>query len=373
MFNIQMLPADHGDCLWIEYGEKTDVCRILIDGGTEHSFDNLAERINEFSAETLDFELFVITHVDADHIGGSLELLRRLDELDKKIVFGDVWFNGWRHLSDQLGDKQGEFLTHHLETRKLRWNGAFEKTTKAVIVPDDGVLPVHVLPGGMKLTLLSPNRAKLNKLRDRWLETITEAGLTPGKVKDEKKVKVKPADRLGDTAPNVDSLADAKFKSDKTPANGSSIAFLAEYTDGSGKMKNCLFTGDAHMDVLTASIKRLMTDDAQWVENGRLKLDALKISHHGSQKNLSKDLLDLVDCDKFLFSTNGQQFSHPDRESVARVIKYGRTGGNNRDPKLFFNYKTNFNKIWDDRGLQFNHNYETLYPLTGQSGVTINL
>ncbi len=371
MFNIQMLPADHGDCLWIEYGDEADARRILIDGGTEHSFDFLVERINEFPAETLDFELFVITHVDSDHIGGSLELLRRLDKLDKKIVFGDVWFNGWKHLSDQLGDKQGEFVTHHLETRKLLWNKAFEKSTKAVVVPDAGILPVHVLPGGMKLTLLSPNRAKLNKLRDRWLETIIEAGLVPGQVKDEKKVKVKPADRMGDTVPDIDSLADAKFKSDKTPANGSSIAFLAEYADG-GKTKNCLFTGDAHMDVLTASIKRLMTEDKRRVKNGRLKLDTLKISHHGSQKNLSKDLLDLVDCDKFLFSTNGQQFSHPDPESVARVIKYGRPA-NGADPVIFFNYKTEFNEFWDDRGLQFNHNYETEFPSAERNGIVIKL
>lgn len=369
MFNIEMLPADHGDCLWIEYGKKADTRRILIDGGTEHSFEFLAERIEKFPEKTLDFELFVITHVDSDHIGGSLELLRKFDNLDKEIMFGDVWFNGWKHLTDQLGDKQGEFVTDHLETRRLPWNEAFGGN--AVVVAETGDLPIHVLPGGMKLTLLSPNRAKLNKLRDRWFETITGAGLTPGQVKDEKKVKVQPTDRLGDTAPDIDSLADAKFKSDKTPANGSSIAFLAEYADGE-KIKTCLFTGDAHMDLLTHSVKRLMAEDERRVKNGRLKLNALKISHHGSQKNLSKDLLDLVDCDKFLFSTNGQQFSHPDPESVARVIKYGRASSG-ADPEIFFNYKTEFNEFWDDRGLRFNHNYETKFPPAGRNGITIKL
>ena len=33
MFTIEMLPAAHGDCLWIEYGSGQEVRRILIDGG----------------------------------------------------------------------------------------------------------------------------------------------------------------------------------------------------------------------------------------------------------------------------------------------------------------------------------------------------
>ena len=33
MLRIEMLPAAHGDCLWIEYGSGTNVHRILIDGG----------------------------------------------------------------------------------------------------------------------------------------------------------------------------------------------------------------------------------------------------------------------------------------------------------------------------------------------------
>jgi hypothetical protein len=32
-FRITMLPALHGDCLWIEYGEEGDTHHVLIDGG----------------------------------------------------------------------------------------------------------------------------------------------------------------------------------------------------------------------------------------------------------------------------------------------------------------------------------------------------
>ena len=33
MFNVQMLCAGHGDCLWLEYGHRGNTRRILIDAG----------------------------------------------------------------------------------------------------------------------------------------------------------------------------------------------------------------------------------------------------------------------------------------------------------------------------------------------------
>jgi hypothetical protein len=45
MFTIEMLPAAHGDCLWIEYGSSRDTYRMLIDTGTMHSYVNLKRRI----------------------------------------------------------------------------------------------------------------------------------------------------------------------------------------------------------------------------------------------------------------------------------------------------------------------------------------
>ncbi|PLS78093.1 MAG: hypothetical protein CYG59_20355 [Chloroflexi bacterium] len=37
----------------------------------------------------------MITHVDADHIGGICE---RLLDAAPGVTFGDVWFTGWQHL-----------------------------------------------------------------------------------------------------------------------------------------------------------------------------------------------------------------------------------------------------------------------------------
>jgi hypothetical protein len=369
MFKIHMLPADHGDCLLIEYGDAQKPRRILIDGGTQHSYPLLKKKIESLPDERAEFELFVITHIDADHIGGSLELLREIEELEKEVVFRDVWFNGWHHITGVLGPKQGELVTDHLLRRELPWNKDFAGI--AVVVPDNGDLPVVDLPDGLRLTLLSPNWEKLGKLKTVWEKAIAKAELELGNVKDKDKYFTASSGLLGNDVPDVEKLSATPFTTDKTAPNGSSIAFLAEYDDGQ-KTTRCLFTGDAHPGILQKSLARLIADDRNpGIENGKLNLDAFKVSHHGSKNNLSRELIESVVCPKFLFSTNGQQFKHPDRESVARVINFARSKTD--EIELVFNYKTDLNKIWEDIGLQEKYNYRTTYPQGADEGTVIEL
>jgi beta-lactamase superfamily II metal-dependent hydrolase len=351
MFRIDMLPADHGDCLWIEYGAKESPHRILIDGGTAHSYPDLRRRIESLPPGQRRFELFVVTHVDVDHIGGSLELLRDMENL--KIKFRDVWFNGWEQIAPSvMGPLDGERLSDRLKEGvkqgRLKWNQAFQG--KAAVVPsdEDTNLPTRKLSGGMKLTLLAPTESQLKKLRAEWVKVVTAAGLVPGKVKDEKRRDGR-RDILGAGRIDVEGLADSKFSSDTAVANGSSIAMLAEYNG-----QSCLFTGDAYATTLAASLRRLKAE--RGIGDRPLPLDALKLPHHGSRNNLSAELIGLVKCRRYLFSTNGNIFKHPNMESVARVIRYGGA-----KPQLFFNYRSPFNEMWDDSGLMNDYEYRVKY------------
>ncbi|HEY0545494.1 MAG TPA: MBL fold metallo-hydrolase [Pyrinomonadaceae bacterium] len=363
MFTIEMLPADHGDCLWITYGDQNKQYRILIDGGTPHAYKNyLRRRLAALPAKERRFELLIVTHIDADHIGGSLDMLRELDDL--KLTFGDVWFNGWEQIAGStLGEMQGEQLSARLRDGEragvLAWNKAFKK--RAAVVPENGALPSRQLKGGMKLTLLSPTKANLTSLKSSWEKVIKAAGLIPGQIEDERKGGVK-ARRgiLGGEMIDVEELSGIGFKSDKAVANGSSIAILAEYLD-----KRLLLTGDAYATVLKDSIGRLLAER----KLKRLSLDAFKIPHHGSRGNLSNDLLAQLDCKHYLFSTNGNIFKHPDRESVARVIMHG-----GRKPKLLFNYRTGFNEMWDDMQLIREYGYAVKYcKKTGEGILSLTL
>ena len=132
--------------------------------------------------------------------------------------------------------------------------------------------------------------------------------------------------------PTSTRLPTTPFRSDAAVPNGTSIAFLAEYGGAAA-----LFAADAHAPVLVASIKRLLRDRGL----DRLAVDVFKVSHHGSQNNVSAELLALLDCRRYLLSSNGDYFCHPDREAVGRIVKFGV-----RTPSLHFNYKSRYNDVW---------------------------
>lgn len=356
MFRIEMVPAKHGDCIFIEYGEAAKRSRILIDGGPTNAADDFKAHLDAMPVGAKDFELLVVSHVDTDHIEGIIRFLRSADAAAR---IHEIWFNGWNHLTDKLGGKQGEFLDALIEKAALDWN----KTGfggRAVRVADDGAPPMVKLKGGMELTILSPSKAKLQKLKKEWESVVKAAGWKPGDTGAaltalDKARGLGPLDQLGDW---VKKYSDAKFEADTAAANGSSIAFLAEYGGAS-----CLLLADAHMDVVVDSLKRVLADRHE----NRLKVDAIKLAHHGSRHNLNKDLLDLVRCKRFLVSTNGDKFGHPDVDSIARVVRYG---GPNAE--IYFNYahtKKEYGKAEDMQTFV----YKAVYPAGSAGGITIDL
>ena len=347
MFNIEMLPSAHGDGLFIEYGSASAPKRVLIDGGTEPAYRTLKARMERLDPAKRHFELLVITHIDADHIGG---IVKMLEKRELGAEFDEVWFNGFPHLDARdtppqsdvefFGAVQGERLSTALLELGIPWNKRFNGGP--VRVREDGALPSVTLDGGMRLTVLGPTLAKLGKLKPVWEAECRKAGLDP---LEQLPPVVEDDDVEPMGIPNVDALADAPFDEDAAPANGTSISLLAEFDN-----KRVLFGADAHPATLIDAIDRLEGP------GNTLSLSAFKLPHHASQHNVSSDLLARVKCRKYLVSTNGAQFKHPDREAIARVIKHGGTS-----PKLFFNYKTDFNKVWQSPTLQDDWNYVAEY------------
>lgn len=358
IFTVKLLPARHGDALWIEYGEPDRPHRILIDGGPSSSVTRkaieglISDRIGTLAGGQTDFELMVVTHIDADHITGMLNLL---EKRSVSLRPRDVWFNGWEHLPDDvLGAKQGERLSAAIVRRRMPWNGDFDG--RAAVVPDDGPLPVVELPGGMTLTLLSPTRRALAELRPVWKAEVEKAGLVPGQAAEDERA-AQP-DVLGDEAVDPEALAGEAFEEDSSEANGSSIAFLAEFGG-----KSVLLTGDAHAGILAEGLRRL----AHQRGTATVRTDAFKLPHHGSKFNLSPQVLDLVDCGRYLFSTNGDIFHHPEPVAISRIIT-------TRDGiSLEFNHQTEFTAPWESRRLQRRFHYHTVFPGEGQPWLKVQL
>jgi len=345
MLTVELLPAGNGDCLWIEYGSGRKVHRILVDGGTRPTRAILKQRIQCMNDDDRHFNLVVLTHVDLDHIGGLLPIWQD-DSLTLDV--DDFWMNGWQHLDDHdtddtLSALQGEQLARFITSRDVPWNRHFSK--RAVVVPDEGPLPVAHFPGGAQITLLSPNRPQLVEMIPAWDEAIDQLAFDESTTNVDDEL----PDMLGDEYPNVEELSAAIFMEDDAIPNGTSIAFLLEIDHIS-----VLFAADSHPSLLERSVRRLL-DQRQ---KAQLTLSALKVSHHGSRKNTSSELLSLLDCDTYLFSTNGAKHSHPHAETIARILAHQPL----RHKHLAFNYASKFTRIWDDEQLRDAHNFDVSFP-----------
>ena len=361
VFSIEMLPADNGDCLWIEYGDPDHPRRVLIDCGAKSAAAALGTRIRKLGAsEEAKFELFVLTHIDSDHITGAIPLFA---EADVSKQFKDIWFNGWRQVSQFLSIRQGEEFSKLLENPELAlpWNLAVTaegaKHPAPIVLPPDGAPRTFTLPDGLSLTLLSPGTNQLKTLGRNWQKALLE--LEPGKALLGRKGAPSPVTDFA--AFDLASLAGEKPKKDPSVPNGSSIALLLEFQG-----RSMLLTGDAHAEVIARSIKSLQK--ARGKEGEKLKLDALKLSHHGSGNATTVELLELLDCPRYLVSSSGNIFYHPDREAIARAILHG-----GQNPTLYFNYRSSLNELWDESILKKRYHYKTIYPSEKSEGLRVLL
>lgn len=350
-FQIELLHAAHGDSLWIEYGTGTRKRRVLIDGGPIGQYAFLDAKMDTLVDGDRSFELVVLTHVDTDHVDGLVRLFAN-KKADWKFDTKDVWFNGWKHLeAATLGGNQGDFFSALINARVggAKWNKAFKG--KPIVVPASGPLPRVKLADGLVITLLSPTVQKLKKMKSAWQKDVK--AFAPGDLEAAwealaKQKKYLPNKTLLGSTPSLDAALEKQAKPDNSAANGSSIAFLAEFAGMSA-----LFLGDAHADVVAASIKRLL------VERGLdcLAVDAVKVAHHGSKANINDALLACIDSPNFLISTNGDIFEHPDKEAVERIIARSV----HQPPTLYFNYRVASTEPWEDSKLQKKLGYATVY------------
>jgi beta-lactamase superfamily II metal-dependent hydrolase len=332
---VEMLPAGHGDALLVHYRAGAGMARMLIDGGPSFSYVSLLDRLLALPADQRRFELLVVTHIDGDHIDGIVRLLQEdLDGLG--ISFDDVWFNGTDQMDqvlaaeDSLGATQGEYLQALIKHLGLPWNRAFGGGP-IMASPNRPI----TLASGAKVRLLSPTRDKLLDLIGHWSTIIEGEGYHTGDT-DEALARLAADRRLRALGGERDSLGGERLDrvdatSDRSKANGSSIAFTLEV----GRQR-ILFGGDAHPDTLVRSL------DTYLSPGSRLKLRAFKLPHHGSAANLSAALLDRLDCTDFLVSTNGKYFDHPDVAAIELLIQEVDA------PHLWFNYAIPGTTRWLD-------------------------
>jgi len=212
-----------------------------------------------------------------------------------------------------------------------------------VMIPDEGPLPRIALAGGLELTLLSPTLQQLLRLKREWKKVIEEVGFTPG---DNAEALIAFGDRML-TEDSVVTLGDddprhfTETSRDGSVANASSIAFMVEF-DG----RRLLLVGDAVKPTLIPSLIRWRDEACDLGENDRIPVDVFKLPHHGSDKNVSPELLELLACDRYMISTNSAGFKHPNSRAIGAIVLAHPEGS---VPNLAFNYRsTHTDKFADD-------------------------
>lgn len=329
---VHALAAEHGDCIVLSYGDGDAHFRLVVDAGVASTSDRLRCVLDE-SADAI-CELLVVTHIDLDHIGGTLSLLA-----DRSIAtrFNDIWFNGRQHLEvgrESMGVSEGKRLAELLDCEDTSWNAAFGGNAvclSAGDVPVRKTLPISKAA----ITILSPSMkglADLRRLWDIWEERqkqmagrpINADGVTAGQ--DAQDIEI-----LSVAPLSITDLADTKTRTDSSVTNGSSIAFIFDY--GGFRI---LLGGDAHASVLLKAVTKLPAE--------MLNLDVFKLPHHGSAANLTKQLAMKLPARKYLLTTDGERHdTHPNDVAIARALTV------TPDAELLFNYPNKAYERWANR------------------------
>lgn len=341
---VKFLQVDHGDAILISFDNEQVSRNILIDSGPRSSYEYgnrparngaLKIALSELKQANQNIDLLILTHVDDDHIAGILKWFSSSDFNPQFIK--KVWFNSGRLIN--------EFFQENLENENLQELEMYTSTQTSINqgVTFESLIEIHGLRDrqllikaldtfedvGVKFTILSPSDEELRSLLFKWEREALDT-LTSGQDND-----------YNNSIEKL--LGEDVFQEDNSVHNGSSIALMLEI-----KSKKLLFLGDAFPSVVARSLHSL-----GYTKQRPLAVDVVKLSHHGSKGNTSKELLDLIDCQRYVISTNGARHALPHKRTLVRIIQA------KPNCKLYFNYPELKDQIFSDEELN-SHNF-TVY------------
>jgi hypothetical protein len=325
MFTLEALNAKYGDALLLRYGKTRQPGLILIDAGPAGVYQKVVrKRLDELrktDTAALPLRLVMVSHVDADHVTGVVELFTELKQLsdDQDPLLYDIaelWHNSFKDGLKLVGASLATNVKSSVtpagleagrvpatipisrDTRvalaSVAQGGALRDLAKSLAVAvNDGFSPLVIAEGGtyprvsmgdgLTFRVLGPSAMRLDGLKKEWARKTRTKKASPAELAD---------------------YVDASVY------NLSSIVVLAE-CEG----KTMLLTGDARGDDIVAALEgaRLLKSSVA------LHVDLLKVPHHGSWRNLSKDFFERIEADHYVFSADGK-YGNPDPPSLRALI-----------------------------------------------------
>lgn len=312
MIRVHMFPVGVGDFLWVRFGkDDTLEHNILIDGGEER-FCGLYKLVLQSIADKEQTAMIIMTHIDSDHIQAAAQALSELPANLLNRVIDKIYFNTGSSIRKAqsslimagMTDKNPEedifvrnvSFTHSVKDGEkfmsmLERKGIDDKLTEMM------VYPMKTDYKGACLQFISPGFKEVNTLLNKWQKYKLDHGISTHAV-------IKPSDT------NLDDLKNTRLGYDTSITNKSSFAFIFEYQGKKGA-----FLGDASASVICAGLQSAGITKPYPV-------DFVKISHHGSMRNVSDKLLKALPTHNYLISTQGKPDSNvPSKITIAHMLK----------------------------------------------------
>lgn len=280
---------------------------MLVDGGPSGVYEDvLRPRLKKLPRQhglvrTLD--VVCISHIDQDHIVGILRLLTEVrrahrDPGGPPFQIERLWHNSIEKLVDSVEPQLAASVEQAILLAKddlavcASFNQGRDARDLAASLGLGGNLPFNapITQGsktsihGLDVTAIGPSRAALAALARKWRAA--------------KKKKRK-------------EIVAAAYEDPSIP-NLSSIAFHIKFGQHSA-----LMTGDARGDRLLSGLEQAGLVD----KNSVLKVDVLKLPHHGSQNNVEPEFFRRVQARHYVISADGIKHDHPSEDTLEWLVK----------------------------------------------------
>lgn len=316
MFAIEALKALHGDALLL-HGLDT---LIVVDGGPSTVYDHaLRVRLKELAATSqgAKIDLLMVSHIDDDHISGILDLTSELVEAKLEhrpsvAYIRDLWHNSFAdeilaeetRPSKALGtDMEAAVELAELVDASAALGTAMQEGTRVVLASvrqgrrlrrDANLLRVNTNRGFAEGVVLREGNALHRKRIGRF--SLAVLGPSKAQLADLRKKWNRDAKRIIKSNSVSTELLKLAANLDRSVANLASLVVEVSY-DGS----TALLTGDARSDHILAAMA-----EVGWRGNDNWPIDLLKVPHHGSDRNVTREFFATVPARHYIISGDGK-------------------------------------------------------------------
>ncbi|WP_017494728.1 MBL fold metallo-hydrolase [Flavobacterium sp. WG21] len=305
---IKFYQAECGDAASIRYlGNDLQYHNIFIDSGYERTFRlSLLEEIEDIKKRGEFIDLWILSHIHDDHIGGIIKYLDLIKSGELEDIVNHWYYNVPRNYTlNTISNKTKTSLSASINQGDVIYE--YLKQNNKLLKIDITSELESIFLFGLKLTILSPSTKKLDKLRKKYPLNKTND------LERSELIYISDAKTIRDNDYSI-KISDFKvenFTEDKSIENGSSIALLTEF-----KKNKTIWLADSHPSDIVKTLKKM-----GYSTENKIECDLVKVAHHGSDGNNSTELYSLIKCNNYVFSTNGEnKYNLPEKKSLVRIL-----------------------------------------------------